>query len=410
MTDYDIRPVAVEERRLAVDTFRAALLSGATNDENFNTGQASWDESDSLAAWDDNGCVGVVATFRFDSTVPGGATVGTAGVTRVGVLPTHTRRGLLTQLMHRLLRESHERGNVLASLHASESTIYRRFGFAVATDAVAAVVTTRQAKPLRCAPLGGTMRFLAYGEVLDVVPELYERVARWRVASISRPSWMWTRILKDASEPTDTQYGKGSFVAVHSDADGTDDGYVFYDVDWDESFASNPVGAGKVRDLWGASPAVEIELWRFLLNIDLIVSWEAGYRPIDEPIRRAMHDSRAYETRQRIDDQWVRILDADAALTARAYGAVGTTVTIEVTDPMFTANCATWRITGDGAQRVDEPADISIDIATLSAAYLGAVSWHDLAAIGAASASDDLLDCLDALFAVRPTPFCGTGY
>ncbi len=315
MSEYDIRPVAVDERRAAVDTFRTALLNGAVNDEAFAAGQQSWDESDSLAAWHDDACVGVVAAFRFDSTVPGGARVPTAGVTRVGVLPTHTRRGLLTQLMHRLLRESRERGNVLATLHASETSIYRRFGFGLGTDAAAAVVTTRQTRPWRSAARPGSIRLLAYPDVLDTVPALYERVARWRVGSISRPAWMWKRVLKDASQPTAEPFGKGSFVAVHTDARGADDGFVLYDVDWDETFANNPTGVGKVVDLWGASPEVELELWRFLLDIDLITTWRAEIRPVDEPVRRAMHDSRAYEAVQRFDDQWVRILDVDAALT-----------------------------------------------------------------------------------------------
>ena len=409
MSEYDIRPVAVDERRLAIDAFRVALLSGAVNDETFIAGQASWDESDALAAWDRDTCVGVVAAFRFDSTVPGGTRVQTAGVTRVGVLPTHTRRGLLTQLMHRLLRESHENGNVLATLHASETSIYRRFGFAIATDATAAVITSRQTKPWRSPSLPGSMRLLPHTQVLDVVPDLYERVARWRVGSISRPAWMWPRILKDASQPTAEPYGKGSFVAVHTDTSGTDVGYVIYDVEWDETFAANPTGAGKVHDLWGASPDVELELWRYLLDIDLITTWRAEQRPVDEPVRRAMHDSRAYEAVQRFDDQWVRILDVDAALTGRTYGTADH-VTISVHDPMFPTNTGSWTISADGAERSDEPSDVEIDIGTLSAAYLGAVSWHDLAAIGAVTTSRDVLDHLDALFAAHPNPFCGTGY
>jgi predicted acetyltransferase len=408
MSDFDIRPVVLDERRRVIDTFRAALLSGAVNDETFEAGQASWDESDALAAWDGDFCAGVVAAFRFDSTVPGGARLSTAGVTRVGVLPTHTRRGLLTQLMHRLLRESRDRGHVLATLHASETSIYRRFGFGLATDAVAATITTRQAKPWRSAPLAGSMRLLPHTEVLAAVPDLYERVARWRVGSISRPGWMWSRLLKDASQPTAEPYGKGTFVAVHSDADGVDDGFVTYEVAWDETFAKNPTGVGEVHDLWGVSPAVEIELWRYLLDIDLVTSWKAEARPVDEPVRRAMHDARAYEAVQRLDDQWVRILDVDAALAARTYGPAS--VTLEVTDPMFPTNTGAWTISATGAQRTDQVADVQVDIGTLSAAYLGMVSWCDLASIGAVDASDRSLTQLDALFGVHPTPFCGTGY
>ncbi len=414
VSDFDIRPVQIEERRAAIDALRAALLSGPVNDATFEAGAASWDDSDSLAAWDGDRCVGSVGAFRFDSTIPGGARVQTAGVTRVGVLPTHTRRGLLTRMMHRLLAESHERGNVLATLHASETSIYRRFGFGLASDAEAVHVTTRAATPWRVSTTPGSVRLLQYSEVLDVVAPLYEAIARWRVGTISRPEWMWKRILEDASQPTATPYGKGSFVAVHSDAAGSDDGYVFYDVDWDEGFATNPVGVGTVRDLRGASPTVEIELWRFLLDIDLVVSWNGQVCPVDDPVRRAMHDARAYETRQRMDDQWVRILDVDAALRERTYGPVDASASIRVDDPMFADNCGTWEVSGSGATRLagsaDVPADVEVDIATLSAAYLGAVSWRDLATTGAFTTSDDVVQRLDALFAVRPTPFCGTGY
>jgi predicted acetyltransferase len=410
MSDVDIRPVAIEERRRAVDAFRTALLNGPVGDEAFERRSASWDGSDSLAAWDGDRCVGVAAAFRFDSTVPGGARIPTAGVTRVGVIPTHTRRGVLTQLMQRLLVESHERGNVLATLHASETTIYRRFGFGLGTDASAAVITTRAATPWRTPSIPGSVRLLHHAEVLDVVPDLYERVARWRVGSISRPDWMWSWVLKDAGQPAEND-GKGSFVAVHTDADGNDDGYVSYEVAWDESFAANPVGAGKVLDLWGASPTIELELWRFLLGIDLVVRWQAEMRPVDEPVRRAMHDARAYEVEQRIDDQWVRILDVDAALGARSYAPSATAVAIEVRDPLFRANCGTWTVSAEGSTRSDgTAADVCVDIGTLSTAYLGAVSWCDLATIGAVTAPDDAIDHLDTLFAVRPTPFCGTGY
>ncbi len=410
MSDFDIRPVAVDERRTAVDALRTALLSGPVGDKDFEAGRASFDDSDSLAAWDGDRCVGHVGSFRFDSTVPGGARVPTAGITRVGVLPTHTRRGLLTQLMHRLLAESRDRGNVIATLHASETPIYRRFGFGLASDAVAAEVTARNTVPWTAPAVPGSMRLLAHTEVLDVVPDLYECVARWRVGSISRPSWMWSRILKDAAQPTTTLHGKGSFVAVHTDVDGNDDGYVYYDVDWDEPFAANPVGAGTLRDLWGASSTVEIELWRYLLGIDLVTRWRAGMRPVDEPVRRAMFDSRAYEVKQCIDDQWVRVLDVDAALAARTYGPVDSAIVIEVDDPMFADNGGRWSLSSAGAVRTNAPADVDVGIETLSATYLGAVSWTDLGPIAGVTASDELLGRLDALFAVGPTPFCGTGY
>jgi predicted acetyltransferase len=77
---------------------------------------------------------------------------------------------------------------------------------------------------------------------------------------------------------------------------------------------------------------------------------------------------------------------------------------------MFDGNCGAWTVSHQGSTRSDGDADVRVDIATLSAAYLGAVSWRDLATIGSVAADDDVVDVLDGLFAVRPTPFCGTGY
>src|SRR5688572_27703094 len=62
-------------------------------------------------------------------TVPGGE-VPVAAVTLVGVLPTHRRRGLMSTLMRRQLRDLHEAGaEPVAALWASEPIIYGRFGY-----------------------------------------------------------------------------------------------------------------------------------------------------------------------------------------------------------------------------------------------------------------------------------------
>src|SRR5688500_17184370 len=76
-----------------------------------------------LAAFDGAQIVATFGAFDFNLTVPGGV-VPTAGTSHVTVLPTHRRRGLLRQFMERHLPEAHERGELLAALWASESSIY----------------------------------------------------------------------------------------------------------------------------------------------------------------------------------------------------------------------------------------------------------------------------------------------
>jgi len=83
------------------------------------------------AAFEDDEIVGGAGAFTYDFSVPGG-TLPCAGVTVVGVYPTHRRRGVLRAMMETQLRDVHERGEPIAALWASEETIYGRFGYGIA--------------------------------------------------------------------------------------------------------------------------------------------------------------------------------------------------------------------------------------------------------------------------------------
>ena len=85
------------------------------------------------AAFDGDRIVGGAGAFTFDMSVPGGESVPAAGVTVVGVLPTHRRRGVLTALMRAQLDDCRARGEPVAYLWASEATIYGRFGYGLAS-------------------------------------------------------------------------------------------------------------------------------------------------------------------------------------------------------------------------------------------------------------------------------------
>ena len=125
---------------------------------------------------------------------------------------------------------------------------------------------------------------------------------------------MWQRYLEKALELG----GDAEFVAVHTSADGVDDGFVHYQVKWVEERSTPPRGTGEVYDLWGATPAVELALWDYLCNVDLVDEWYAEERPVDDVIQFAVADTRAYRTKWLVDEQWLRLLDVDAALDGAA--------------------------------------------------------------------------------------------
>ncbi|MDX2382361.1 MAG: GNAT family N-acetyltransferase, partial [Acidimicrobiia bacterium] len=148
------------EYREILRMVRGALLSGPSDDEGFAAFMAGADDRDSLAMFEGNRPIGHVAAYRLDTTIPGGMRLATAGVAGVGVLPTHTRRGILTRLLEQLLREARARGQPLASLRATEAPIYGRFGFGLAGDQVAVVVRRDGAQPFRDSPADGSMHLL----------------------------------------------------------------------------------------------------------------------------------------------------------------------------------------------------------------------------------------------------------
>ena len=76
-----------------------------------------------------------------------------------------------------------------------------------------------------------------------------------------------------------------------------------------------------------------------------------------------------------------------------------------MTDPLIDDEQRPLGDLGGGAQRTSDPADVIVDIGTLSTAYMGGVAWRDLAAsalLPVDAEPDHARHCLDALFAVRP--------
>ena len=405
----EIRATAPEDRRRVADLVSRALLHAPPDDDAFEKSLPSWDNSDSLSAWDDDEVIGHVGSYRFDTLVPGGAWLPTAGLSRVGVSTTAKRRGLATVLMNQMLREAAERGQVLSSLRASEAVIYRRFGFGVAGNAADIRFTPRLAGPISgVAP--GSMRVLKPGEVLDVVRPLYERIAR-RPGTLRRPDWMWERYYEAAIATG----GEAEYVAVHAAPDGTDDGLVHYQIKWDESSSfDTTVGIGEIADLAGENPAVDLALWSFIADVDLVPTWTSNERPLDDVVRLAIPNQRAFTlTNGGWDEQWLRLLDVDAALTARTYGPAGGGMTIALDDELLPANTGTWAIESGGAVRLGgvnpESADLITDVATLAAAYLGGFRWSALAGAGRVQVNTPTaLPVADALFLTPELPFCGS--
>lgn len=398
---YDVRALHPDELRAASTLFRAALHYGPASDEEWAAGRAGLNDDRVLGAFRDGTMVGTALSFGSELLLPGGESLPMAMVTAVGVRADSTRRGALTALMRAQLTGVRE---PLATLRASEATIYGRFGYGVATRGRTVLVNGERARFRPGVPGGGSVRIMPLGEAFDLLPALYDSIGDRRPGWIARPEAWWREMRSWVLRPD----GGPHVVAVHTGPDG-DDGFVMYQVPRGSRGERRAV---TVSALTAAGPDAWAGLWRFLLSIDLAEDVRAGLRPLDEPVEELFDDVRAVRTVDHEDETWLRLVDVPRALAGRAFGtfpAASGSVVIEVRDAFLPANSGRYRL-GDGpAVRVVEPAELTMDVDVLAQLFLGDVAPSTLAYAGRLTAAkSDALSAADRLFAVDGSPWCGT--
>ena len=152
------------------------------------------------AVWDDGAVVAGAGAYPLRLSVPGDV-LPCAGVTVVGVLPSHRRRGLLRRMMDAQLLDIRERGEPIAALWASEETIYGRFGYGLASTSLNLDADRRTVSIARGAGPHASVRLVSHEEASKTFRCVYDPVARTRPGMIARtPDWWETRRLDDAPE------------------------------------------------------------------------------------------------------------------------------------------------------------------------------------------------------------------
>src|SRR3954469_10638485 len=125
-----------------------------------------------LARRDDGRIVPATGIYTRRMSVPGGE-VPVAGVTQVGVRPTHRRRGMLTTLMRRQLEDVREAGDeAIAALWASEAAIYGRFGYGMATLTADIIISAPDAA-FRTPPERADVRLTVAPEAVDLMRPIH---------------------------------------------------------------------------------------------------------------------------------------------------------------------------------------------------------------------------------------------
>jgi predicted acetyltransferase len=401
LTQIEVRPCSsVEELQDALAPINHYFGSAATPEgaERF----AQWVELERVvAARIDGHVVGGAGSMTFDVSVPGGAKVPAAGVTVVGVLPSHRRRGVLSAMMQALLDDARRRGDAIACLWASEGTIYGRYGFGLAArtgEATLARERTAFAEPFTAR---GEVRLIDADEAAVAFPPLYEQLRAGRPGLISRDD-AWWRTRRLADDPARRQGGPLTYALLA--LDGAPAGYALYRVTQDWHAGSSK---GTVRIVEAVAPAPEAarELWRWLLDFDWTSQFVAGMLPLDHPLFQLLAEPRrmAYVVNDGIS---ARLVDVEAALAARGYSGDGEVV-LDLSDAAAPWNTGRLRVGPGGVERTEAPADLRLGPAALGSVYLGGFGFADLArGLRLEELRPGAVDRADALFRTTVEPWC----
>ncbi len=328
-----------------------------------------------LLAWDHDQVVGASSIYTLDLSTPGG-TVPTAGVTWVGVRPTHRRQGAMRMMLAQLHAQASERNEPVAALWAAQSPIYQRFGYGVATRLMRTVIPSA-AGALFEAPTDASiwLRMMAPAEDRELTQQVYDAM-RSRRPGFPAIDEKWHRRLVD--DPADQRGGASPLTTVVAlDEDGPR-GYVRYTLkpNWSEGYADGTV---QVRHMLALDPAASATLWRYLIEFDLSGRVDAWNTAVDDPLQHWLEEPRR-GTRQVEDQLYVKLLDVGGALVRRTYAAP-IDIVLEVRDDDVRENTGRWRLSGDteGAvcERTSDPPDLSMDVRSLGAAYLGGTTFVD---------------------------------
>ena len=353
------------------------------------------------AAWEGGRAVGGLGAFPFQLTVPGGR-LPAAGVTVAGVLPTHRRRGVLRAMMRALLDACYQQGEPVAYLWATEDTIYGRFGFGLASF-TAAIDLARERSAFH-APFAdpGRVQLVSLAAAEEFVAEIYEKVAVETPGMFARSSaWWQARTLAD---PESRRGSGGDLQCAVLENDGRPVAYALYRMN--SAFEQGlQTGVVAVIEAMGDSPEATRAVWRYLLDIDWLARVKARLLPLDHPLLLLLAEPRRLGFSLR-DGLWVRLLDVEAAMSARSYQAQGYVV-IKVTDEFCPWNAGCWRVGSDRVERTDKAPGLQCDISALGSVYLGGFTWTQLArALRVKELVSGTVAQADAIFQARSAPWC----
>ena len=324
----------------------------------------------SIMAFDGKDMVGNALSYEMDMYIPGGISK-IAAVASVSVQATHRRKGINRSIMKYQLEDIHSRQEPLAVLQASESIIYGRYGYGMASvESNLEIEKTRSAYAVDQVSEGQPY-FIEESEAREIFPQIYAKAIENRVGMVSRKENWWEFRFREPG----LKGGDPNSWFIKYQKNGINDGYLRYTIDDAEL---------NIIELIASSNEAYSSLWRLCLDMDLVDIIKAEHRPVDEELKWLLADPRRL-VEHSCDRYWVRLVDVKKALSQRSYSVDGS-LTLEVKDSFLPWNQEVVELISESgesscATSTRNP-DIVLSAGDLGAVYLGGINFSTLLAAG----------------------------
>jgi predicted acetyltransferase len=397
--DVEIRPIAEDEFETWMRAIESAF-GGHARPEDVQNERKVIDPARCLAAFDGDDIVGCASSVVFEMTVPGG-TIPTVGITGVGVVPTHRRRGVNTALMRRQLDDIRDEGFAIAALFASEGGIYGRFGYGLATFEAFVDIETSRSGFVPGSEGDGRVRLLERDAAKDRYLSMFDESRLTRPGAMRmEPNWF-------DYEFAEKHFGEERkfFFAFHETGKDVD-GVAVYTIK--HNWSAVPQNEVELYALDALNSSAYAQMWRFVLDLDLVSKLTAWSRPADEPLLHLLREPRRLNLRLR-DALWLRFLDISRALSSRRYPREGRVV-FDVRDAFCPWNEGRYALDsgaeGARCEPTEDDADLLLTTNELAAVYLGGSTFSQLHRAGRVSEERaGAIGTADAMFTWDPAPW-----
>lgn len=258
-----------------------------------------------------------------------GAAIPLGGISGVACLPEHRRKGYVGRLLRHALAVMREQGQPLSSLFTPHPSLYRRYGWMTASNALSYRLNPKDISLTNSAPPAGHS-YRITEEEWPTIADVYRRFAAHRNGYLNRDERWWKEAIFRRIYDTKR---KLSDVAVWANGQGQPSGYLVYHSSSEQPPDAPSIDKIYVEELIALETNAYSGLLRYLLAHDLATSitW---FGTVDEPLSLIVEEPDRIK-REIWDGFMLRLVDLEKAFAARppAAAAPEGAFTIHISDP-----------------------------------------------------------------------------